>query len=504
MIPESHLSRRIKIDYSVRPVNHGAMGFTALDYGVLFFYLSATVVLGNWLGRGQKGLRDYFLAGRDMPWWAISFSIVATETSTLTFIGAPAIAYAGNLTFLQLALGYLAGRVLVSVFLIPGYFRGEIQSAYEVLHVRFGGKARNFSALLFQVNRALADGVRLFATALVLSVVTQLSDFSTVLIIGGFTVLYTFYGGMRAVVWNDVVQMLIYIGGALLAGWMILERIPGGWSGVLAAAAPDGKFQFLDLGFSWQAPYSFLGAAVGGAFLTFATHGTDQMMVQRYLACRSRAQSQTALIVSGVAVFLQFLLFLVIGVMLFAFYRHFPLDHPLDQPNEIFPLFIVRELPAGVSGLIVAAIFAAAMSTLSSSLNSLSSSSVNDFYKIYLRPGADEAHYLKTSRWLTLFWGTALVGVSAVARNWGEVLQVGLTITSVVMGSVLGVFLLGHWTRRTGETSALIGMAAGLATNLGVHLSGALAWTWYVPLGTAATFLTGAAAAALIDRLGPD
>ncbi|MDA2923625.1 sodium:solute symporter [Acidobacteria bacterium AH-259-L09] len=477
------------------------MGFTALDYGVLFAYLIGSAIFGTLIGRGQKNINDYFLAGKRMPWWAISFSIVATETSTLTFIGAPAIAYTGNLTFLQVVIGYFFGRILVSFFLIPSYFKGEIHTAYELLNFRFGGKVRNFSAFLFQASRALADGVRLFATALVLSVVSDISDIWTVIIIGVVTIVYTFYGGMRAVVWNDVIQLIIYLAGAFLAFTIILERIPGGWPEVTSLAAPGHKFQFLDFSTSFDLAYTFWAGLLGGAFLTFATHGTDQMMVQRYLACGSKRGSQAAVILSGVVVFFQFFLFLVIGVMLYAFYQHFPLGRELAQSDRIFPIFIVEQMPAGVSGLIIAAIFAAAMSTLSSSLNSLASSSVNDFYKNYLVPEAPQDHYLKVSRMFTLAWGVILISISMLARNWGEVLEVGLTITSITMGTILGVFLLGIWTTRIREGAALAGMVAGLITMLAVHLSDAVAWTWYVLIGTAVTVVIGTAVTWAVGRL---
>ncbi len=476
------------------------MGFTALDYGVLFAYLAATAAFGAWLGRGQRNLRDYFLGGRNLPWWAVCLSIVATETSTLTFIGAPAIAYSGDLTFLQVALGYILGRVLVSALLIPPYFRGEIDTAYQVLQ-RLGGRVRNFSAMLFQVNRALADGVRLFATALVLSVATQISDLGTIAIIGVITVVYTLYGGLVAVVWNDAVQLVIYVAGALLAAWLILDAIPGGWAEVSALAAADQKFRVVNFSLDWAQPYTFLAGLVGGAFLTFSTHGTDQMMVQRYLACRSRRDSQLALIASGFLVLAQFLLFLGIGVLLYAFYHHFPLEEPLEQADRIFPMFIVHHIPAGITGLIIAAIFAAAMSTLSSSLNSLASSSVNDFYRPYLKPGASEEHYLWASRFFTLLWGVALAGVSLLARSWGEVLPVGLTITSVVMGSILGIFLLNLTPWPLPENGGLLAMLAGLLSVLAIHLTGApVAWTWYVLIGTAVTFATGFLASRLAAR----
>ncbi len=467
------------------------MGFTTLDYLVLFGYLLGCAIFGTLVGRGSRSLNDYFLAGNRMPWWAISFSIVATETSTLTFIGAPAISYTGNLTFLQVIVGYFFGRLLVSFVLIPSYFQGSLHTAYELLNLQFGKKVQNFSALLFQGSRSLADGVRLFATGLVLSVVTDLSDHLTVVIIGAVTIVYTYYGGMRAVVWNDVAQFAIYMIGAVIAFFVVLERIPGGWAEISTVAAPLGKFQLVDFTLSLSLAYTFWAGLVGGAFVTFATHGTDQMMVQRYLSCGDRRGSQMALILSGAVVFLQFLLFLVIGVMLYAFYQHFPLGRELEQVDQIFPIFIVEQMPAGLSGLIIAAIFAAAMSTLSSSLNSLSSSSINDFYKVYLVKEASEGHYLRASRVLTLFWGMVLIGISLLARNWGEVLEVGLTISSITMGSILGVFLLGLRPRKTGEGAALLAMASGLVVVLALHLLSDVAWTWYMLIGTGMTFCVG-------------
>jgi len=468
------------------------VAFTPLDYSILTLYLIATAILGTVLGRGQSSTSDYFLGGKRMAWWAICFSIVATETSTLTFIGVPAIAFTGNLTFLQLAFGYLIGKFLVSFILIPGYFKGDIQTAYEVLTTKFGGHVRRFAAAIFQVTRALADGVRLFATALVLSVVLGMdNDLWTIFIIGVVTIIYTFYGGMTAVVWNDVIQLFVYLIGALAALYLIPQRIPDGWSEISAIADANDKFALWNLTFDLTEPYTLLAGLVGGAFLTFATHGTDQMMVQRYLACGSKSKSQLALIVSGVVVIFQFLVFLVIGVMLYAFYQHFPLDHELEHVNRIFPLFIVEEMPSGISGLVIAAVFAAAMSTLSSSLNSLSSSSMNDFYRSWLVPQASENHYFKVSRIFTLGWGVVLILVSFLARDWGEVLEVGLTIASLTMGSVLGIFLLGRLPSAPGPKGGLAAMICGIAVMIGVALLTPLAWTWYVLVGTASTVVAG-------------
>lgn len=477
------------------------MGFTTLDYFVLFAYLIASAGLGLLVGRGQKSLQDYFLGGGRMPWWAISFSIVATETSTLTFIGAPAIAYAGDLTFLQVAMGYVAGKLLVSFILIPAYLDGRVSTAYELLNVRFGGRVRSASALVFQVTRSLSDGVRLFATALVLTVVTEISDSWTIGIIGAITVVYTFYGGMRAVVINDVVQLFVYVGGAIVAYVILIGSIPEGWSQVLAVSGDH--LRAFDFGLAFDRPYTFWGAFIGGAFLTFATHGADQMMVQRYLTCGSRRGSQKALILSGVVVFAQFALFLIIGVLLHTFYQLFPLGREVEQADQIFPIFIVEHIPSGLSGLIIAAIFAAAMSTLSSSLNSLASSSVHDFYRPYIAPKASQSHYLWVARLMTLLWGVALIGISFLAKGWGSVLETGLTIASITMGSVLGIFLLGMLSRRAGERAALAGMIAGLAVMMGVKFLTPIAWTWFVLIGTSVTVLTGLLVARLRGAVEP-
>ncbi|RPJ61969.1 MAG: hypothetical protein EHM23_04980 [Acidobacteria bacterium] len=478
------------------------MGFTGLDYLVLAVFLTGNVLLGTWLGRGQKTINDYFLAGKRIPMWAISLSIVATETSTLTFIGAPAIAYTGNLTFLQLAFGYIIGKVLVSVFLIPAYFKGEIQTAYQLLQARFGQAVRTLSSLLFVVTRGLSDGVRLFATGLVLAAITDMTDLTTMVVIGAITVVYTYFGGMKAVIWTDVVQLFIYIGGAIVAVVLLLDRIPGGWTEIVAAADPLNKFQFLDFTFDITRTFTFWSGLIGGAFLTFATHGSDQMMVQRYLACGSKRDSQVALILSGVIVFFQFVLFLVIGVMLFAFYRHFPPAQAIKEVDQVFPLFIVNHMPAGLSGLVVAAVFAAAMSTLSSCLNSLSSSTTNDFYRVYFVPTASDSHYLRVSRFFTLAWGAVLVAVSMLARNWGSVLLAGLTIQSMTMGAVLGIFLLGLGSRRANQASALAGMIAALAAMLFVHFSGRFALTWYTLIGTSVTVVVGWAVSRVVTRKG--
>ncbi len=483
------------------------MGFGWLDYLILALYFAGITAFGAWLGRKQKSTRDYFLAGGAAPWWAVSVSIVATETSTLTFIGAPALAYDSNLTFLQLVFGYVIGRIIVSLLLIPAYFKGALDTSYQLLNQRFGGRVKNFAALLFLTTRSLADGVRLFATGLVLHVILRSSggwpgaalaggDILPIAVMGLLTIYYTFKGGMRAVIWTDFIQMIVYVSGALLAFWILLERMPGGWQEIMAAARAADKLRLFDFSFNPGANYTFWSGVIGGALLTTATHGTDQLMVQRYLACGSRWKSQVALITSGLVVLAQFALFLVIGVMLYVFYGLFSPARTISKSDEVFPVFIVEQMPSVAAGLVIAAIFAAAMSTLSGSLNSLASVSVNDFYRVYFKPQASEEHYLKVSRTLTVVWGIVLIGIGVLAREWGSVLEVGLTIASFTLGSVLGVFLLAVLSSKTDESSALAAMASSLLFMLGIQLLGRynvvkIAWTWYVPIGTLAAVFVG-------------
>src|SRR5262245_3945852 len=337
------------------------MVLTWLDYVVIAGYLLAITAFGSWFARFQKSTRDYFLADRSTPWWAICFTIVATETSTLSFIGVPATAYAGNFTFLQLAFGYIIGRLIVSVLFIPAYFRGELMTSYELLQRRFGSEVKTIAAGIFLATRSLADGVRLFATALVITVVTQVPVTWTVVLLGTAMIVYTVRGGAAAVIWTDVVQMFVYIGGAILVFWSLLNLIPGGWASVSTAAAAAGKFTVLNLSFDPHATYTLWAGVVGGVALTLATHGTDQFLVQRLLAARSASEARLGLVLSGLLVFAQFTLFLVIGVMLFTYYQHVPAP-ATSRADEVLPAFIVNSLSGGTAGFIVAAIVAAALS----------------------------------------------------------------------------------------------------------------------------------------------
>ena len=474
------------------------MRLHAPDLVIIAAYLVGITLFGMRFRKGQQDLRDYFLGGRTAPWWALAFSIVATETSTLTVIGTPALAFAGNLGFLQLVMGYLVARVVLCLLFIPQYFRGDFFTAYQLIEKRFGARMKSVAAGTFLLTRALAEGVRITAIALVVSVAFGTGQRTSVILITLLTLLYTFHGGMRAVIWTDVVQLGIYLSGAVAAFFLLLNRIPGGWAEVVqTAAAAGGKLTVLDFTFSLTQTYTFWSGVLGGTFLTMASHGTDQLMVQRLLAARNERDSKLALLTSGVVVFAQFTLFLVIGVMLFTYHQHAPLIGPAEATDRIFPEFIVREMPAGLAGLMIAAIFAAAMSTTSGTLNSLASSSIIDFYRGRGQTTGD-ARFLQMSRRMTLVWGAVLLVLGNL--QWGPVLEAGLTIASITYGSLLGLFLLGFLNKRATPNGALAGMIAGLALMLYVKFATPLAWTWYVLVGTLTTFLVGSAASLLDNR----
>jgi SSS family transporter len=480
------------------------------DLAVVLAYLAGITWLGARFRGGQKSLRDYFLGGRTAPWWAIALSIVSAETSTLTIVGTPALAFTGNLGFLQMVLGYLAARVAISALLLPHYFRGEMFTAYELMRRRFGERIRKLTASIFLVTRALAEGVRVFAISLVISVVLGTGDLASIALIVALTLFYTFEGGMTAVIWTDVAQMSLYVLGAILSLRAILERIPGGWAHFAATAGAAHKFAIFDFRFSptmefFSRTYTFWSGLAGGCFLTAASHGTDQLMVQRLLSARNERQSRAALLASWAVIAVQFTLFLLIGVALWVYYADRGLGAP-RQMDRIYPEFIWSQLPPGLAGLLIAAILAAAMANLSAALNSLSSTTIVDFVRA--RRGShggapmSEERAVYLARWATVAWGVVLFAIGFGARHSRSVLEAGLTIASVPFGPLLGVFLLGVLTRRPREGSAMAGMAAGLAAVLWVHFRTPVAFTWYVLIGTTVTFCA-ALLASLFETPGP-
>ena len=386
--------------------------------------------------------------------------------------------------------GYLLGRVIISALFIPQYFRGELYTAYQLIDRRFGRTLHSLTAGLFLLTRAAAEGVRVFAVSIVVGIAIGTGEIASTAIITALTMIYTFEGGMAAVIWTDVVQTAIYVAGTLVGFFTILHAIPGGWSAVQAMADAAGKFRVFDFSPVLHKTYTFWSGIIGGTFLTTASHGTDQLMVQRLLASRGERQAKIALLASGVAILFQFMLFLVVGVLLFVFYGGV---RPVGSSDRIFPSFIVQHMPHGISGLLIAAILAAAMSNLSAALNSLSSTTIADFYLRRSR-GASEARRLSVSRFATVLWAVVLFGLALLSRRGGRVVEVGLSIASVAYGALLGVFLLGVLTRRANQRGAIAGMACGLAMEIYLWTATQVPWTWYVAIGSAVTFLVGYAA----------
>jgi len=472
------------------------MRISTIDFAIILVYLSGITLFGVRFRRSQHSLRDYFLGGRSAPWWAIASSLVATETSTLTIIGTPAIAYDGNLGFLQLVLGYLVARVILCVVIVPQYFQGEFYTAYQLLEKRFGTRMKRCAAIVFMVTRSLAEGVRIAAIGKVVSVAFGTGERSSIAIVAALTIVYTFEGGMRAVIWTDVVQLALYLTGSFAAFFLLLHRIPGGWPTVVRVAAATGdKLRIFDFTYSLTRSYTFWSGILGGTFLTMASHGTDQTMVQRLLAARNESDGKKALLASGILIFVQFALFLVLGVMLFVYAQHAGLPVPAGDSDRIFPEFIVREMPMGMTGFVLASIFAVAMSNASGSLNSLASSSMIDLGGD--RDARTSGQQLRRSRYMTLTWGLVL-GALGLAR-WGHVLEAGLTVASITYGGLLGVFLLGSWNRRANQTGALVGLLAGIASMIAVWRFTPLAFTWYVLVGTLIAFSVGSVASSLLD-----
>ncbi|HUA15461.1 MAG TPA: sodium:solute symporter [Verrucomicrobiae bacterium] len=476
------------------------MGLNRADFAIIALYLAGITLFGLRFRKKQRSLRDYFLAGREIPWWAIALSIVAAETSTLTIISIPGLAYDSNFTFLQVVMGYVIGRIVISFVLLPHYFRGDLYTAYELIERRFGPGLRSLTAGLFLLTRAAAEGVRVYAVSIVVSIALGTGEVASIAIITILTLIYTFEGGLAAVIWTDVVQTGIYVGGTLVGLVTIIHLVPGGWTAIHGAVAGAGKFQVFNFSHDLYAPYTFWAGIVGGTFFTVASHGTDQLIVQRLLSARGQRQSAAALISSGFAVLLQFALFLLIGVMLWSFYR-LP-TASFGKADRIYPTFIVNRMPHGVSGLLVAAILAAAMSNLSAALNSLSSSSIMDFYTRF-RPQSDESRKMRMARVATIFWGLVLFALAVIAlHKAGRVVEVGLQIASVAYGALLGVFLLGVLTRRATAAGAAIGMACGFAAELYLWLGTRVPWTWWVLLGTGVTFSIGWALSLFAGEVG--
>lgn len=462
------------------------MSVGALDLAILVAYMAGMVLLGSWLGRGARDVAEYAVGGRDLPWWLILFSILATETSSVTFLSIPGFAFERDFTWLQIAVGFLAGRFVVAFLLLPEYFKGTLFTSYEVLHRRFGGATKQTASVLFILTRSLADGLRLFLSALVLQEMTGISIPWAVAVLGITTIVYTYVGGMKAVLWTDLIQFVLYLTGALVALAAILDRLPGGWDQLVAMGQEAGKFRAFDARLDWSEPYGLWAGLVGGLFVTLGSHGVDQLMVQRYLSARGLPAARRAVWMSGLIVVAQFALFLLIGVGLWSFYQLNPPAVPFDRADRVFARFILDELPVGMVGLLLGAIFAAAMT---SSLNSCATVAVNDLLRV------PPERQLRVTRVLTAVFGAVQIAVG-IAGQWlqSSIVSSVLGIAAFTTGIVLGVFFLGMFTRRVGQRAALAGLVAGFAGMTWVYFGTPLAWPWYALAGSLMTVAAGLAA----------
>ena len=492
--------------------------FTTLDAIVLIAYLVGTTALGLWVGRRQRDAKDYFVADRAIPWWAVMLSIVATETSALTFISTPGLSYGnapgyGNLGFLQVVAGYILGRIVVAAVLLPRYFQGNLVTAYALLETRFGLATRRFTSIVFMVTRGLADSVRVFATAIPVALIIGPSVTNqayvmpmSVLLLGFLTVAYTYKGGMKAVVWTELLQATIYISGGLAALFMLGSLVPGGWSAIWSGASTAGKTSAVDFRFTLSNPHTVWAGLIGGAFLAMASHGTDQLIVQRLMSSRSLKDAQRAIIGSGLVVFCQFFLFLAIGLGLWAFYQ----GRTFTATDAIFPTFILEHMPPGLVGLIVAAIVAATMSTHSGAINSLAGATTHDIYLPLSKRSADDPQTLKMGRMFALIWGVVLtLGALLFPEDTKTpVVIVALGIASFTYGGLLGGFFLGIFWRRAIQRDAILGMSVAIVTMAFIVFArpistaypplastlapfAGIAWPWYVLVGTTITLVVG-------------
>lgn len=489
------------------PLFADAATMSSLDLGIVVAYIVGTTLLGAWFSRNQKNVTTYFVGDRNVSWWLVLISIVATETSTVTFLSIPGVAYqlpdaakgvaAGNLTFLQLAMGYIVGRTLVAAWLLPQYMRGELFSAYQVLKTKFNPAVQRTASGVFLVTRTLVDGLRLCLTALLLQQFTGWNIHVSILVLGAVTIIYTYLGGMEAVIWTDLAQFIVYLSGAILALILLIGMLPSGWDQLIQMTSAAGKLQLFDFSVEPTKPYTLWTGLIGGSFIAMASHGADQNMVQRYLCARSLSQARVALVSSGFLIFAQFTLFLFIGLGLWCVRETGQFVVADARSDAVFGQFIVNRLPIGVVGLVTAAVLASAMSSFSSSLNSAASAVVTDFYRP-LQPNKSDAFYLRLSKVTTALVGIAKVSIALccvpLLNNRGVVSQV-LAMASVTTGLVLGLFALGSMKRIVSSRSAIVGMIFGFVVAGALFAfwmsdpkgEGILAWPWFAPIGTLTT-----------------
>jgi len=465
-----------------------------LDYVVILAYLVGIVLFGLSFEKRQQNLGEYFLAGKSTSWWALALSMVSTETSVLSLVGLPGLAYSSNMTFFQTILGNLVGRILVCIIFIPKYYDGQYVTAYQLIGTLYGDRVRRATSGVFLFTRALADGVRFFAASLLISIILQTNVLVAVTILVLLTLVYTAIGGVKAVIWIDVAQFVIYMVGMGLVFYYVLADIPGGWAGITQAAGD--KLQILDFSLDPFVTYTVWSGLFAGIFQILAFQGTDQLLVQRLLSARTKNESRAAVLATAIIVTFQYLFFLIIGVALYVFFLRHPFEAPLETTDQVLPFFIVNHLPAGLAGLVVAGMLAAQMS--GATLNSMASTTVVDFY-----PRAEQLSQkslVRLARVFTAFWAAVIIGLAVLARKWGSVVEAGITVLGITYGGLLGIFLLGILTKTRNETAALIGMGTSVVTMLAIHFLTPIPFTWYFAIGTLIAFVVSWGTGQLLSK----
>ncbi|MBA24792.1 MAG: sodium:solute symporter [Candidatus Marinimicrobia bacterium] len=446
-----------------------------LDFLVLILYFIIILSVGYINGRNQASTSEYFLGEKKLPWYLIMFSVVATETSVLTFLSIPGLSYLGNIGFLQLSLGYIVGRILISIYLLPHYFNNSIESTYEILKIKLGRNIQRFVSMIFQITRVLADGVRLFMTAIPLSLITDWSYSICIFIITLSTLLYAIYGGIKSVVWADSIQFFIYFLGAFFTIYYLSNYVDGGINSIITTGFKNEKFIFLQFSNPFTNPYNFFTSFFGGIFLSLASHGTDHLMVQRLLSSKDIHSSRKALIGSGLIAFLQFSIFLFIGVGIWVFY-----DGKEVNANEVFSSFLINHIPSGMKGFLIAAIFSAAMSTLSSSINSLSSSTMTDWIKDIM----PNNYNIKFSKFISFLWAL-IISFSALifTSTTGPLIEIALSISSITYGGMLGFFVLNFIKKKIPTNFIFLSFISSILSMIYIVNFTNIAWPLFTLIG---------------------
>ncbi|HVY71627.1 MAG TPA: hypothetical protein VHH73_16970 [Verrucomicrobiae bacterium] len=490
--------------------------FNTADWVVILVYLLGIIGLGMWFGKDQRNTRDYFLGSKNIPWWGIGLSIIAAETSALTIISVPAMAYGGDITFVQIVTGYVIGRILLAAVMVPRYLSGEIYSPYQLLESAFGPAARRLAAGFFLITETLAAGVRVYVASIPVKLMLgdRLLGFGTgdpilgaILLFVVLSLLYTYIGGVKAVIWTDAAQFILFLAGGLFTLFYVPTLVDGGASALFAKAAAAGKLHWLNGGFSLSMPFNIWMGLIGGTFVVLSSHGAEQLIVQRVLACKSVADGRKALLLSAVIILPLFVIFLLVGVMLWAYYQQAPVAIPIPEikpgikaNDYIYPIFMVTAVPHLLKGFLIVAILSAAMSSVSSALTSLASVSTMDFVKPLARRERDDAFYLGFSKASTVAWAVLLIFVAYLSREVDYVLNAAFSLRGLTSGALLGSLMLVVWWKKGSATPIIVGAFASLAvmlwvSNLGWEEKAAsgeavlkkVAWPWFTLTGTLVT-----------------